>query len=102
MIYTIVTVFLLCTIILSMLSYVFNSSEKEAYENLHLETQEIKNDIKLQMISDRENLVTMANFAAKLHNEGEDLDIMFQAFEKIGLIDNIGILLPDNRFITKV
>ncbi|MBQ2890669.1 MAG: GGDEF domain-containing protein, partial [Clostridia bacterium] len=73
----------------------------EAYEMLHIQTKQIKDDIHLQLISDRENLATMANFAAKLHNDGEGYGLMFESFKPIGLIENIGILNPDNTFYTK-
>ena len=43
----------------------------------------------------------MANFAAKLYSDGESFDLMFNSFEPIGLIENIGILMPDNTFVTK-
>lgn len=100
--YTFVTVLLLCTVFLAMVRYFYNSAEEEAYEYLHIQTKQIKDDMQLQLLSDRENLETMANFAAKLYSDGESYDIMFESFKPIGLIDNIGILNPDNTFVTKV
>ena len=99
--YTVCAVLLLIAIILAMVIYIFGVSEAEAYEKLHLQTQQIKKDINLQMFSDCENLMTMANFAAELHEEGEDFSIILNSFKEIGLFENIGILLPDNNFITK-
>lgn len=84
-----------------MVSYFYYAAEDEAYENLHMQTKQIKDDMKLQLLSDRENLATMANFAAKLYSDGESFDLMFNSFEPIGLIENIGILMPDNTFITR-
>jgi len=98
---TVVTVVLLCTVFLSMVSYFYRSAEAEAYENLHVQTKQIKDDMQLQLISDRENLATMANFAAKLYSDGESYNLMFESFKPIGLIENIGILNPDNTFVTK-
>lgn len=98
---TVVTVILLCTVFLTMVSYFYKNAEDEAYENLHVQTKQIKDDMELQLISDRENLATMANFAAKLYSDGESYNIMFESFKPIGLIENIGILNPDNTFVTK-
>ena len=98
---TIITVVLLCTVFLTMVSYFYKSAENEAYENLHVQTKQIKDDMQLQLLSDRENLATMANFAAKLYSDGESYNLMFESFKPIGLIENIGILNPDNTFVTK-
>ena len=43
----------------------------------------------------------MANFAAKLNQDGESYDRMFESFKPIGLFAYIGILTPENIFITK-
>ena len=99
--YTIVTVILLCTVFLSMVSYFYRKTEEKEYENLHIQTKQIKDNLTLQIISDRENLVTMANFAAKLYVGQEGYSLLFESFKPIGLIENIGILNPDNTFITK-
>ena len=100
-IYTIITAILLCAVFLAMVGSLYISAEDEAYENLHTQTKQIKDDITLQLISDRENLSTMANFAATLYSEEERYDIMFESFKPIGLIENIGILNEDNTFVTK-
>ena len=86
--YTIIAAILLCIVFLTMVSYFYYAAEDEAYENLHMQTKQIKDD-------------TMANFAAKLYSDGESFDLMFKSFKPIGLIENIGILMPDNTFITK-
>ena len=99
--YTVITVLLVCAIFLAMVGYFYTQAEVEATEMLHVQTKQIKDDIHLQMISDRENLTTMASFAAKLHRDGEPYDLMFESFKPIGLIENIGILSPDNLFSTK-
>ncbi len=101
-VYTIISTVLLCIVFLSMVSYFYNNAEEEAYEALHVQTKQIKDDMHLQLMSDRENLVSMANFAAKLYADGESYDLMFDSFKSIGLIDNIGILNSDNTFVTKV
>lgn len=101
-IYTIVSAILLSTVFLTMVSYFYTVAEDDAYEQLHVQTRQIKDDITLQIKSDRENLATMANFAAKLYSDGESYNLMFESFKPIGLIDNIGILNPDNTFVTKV
>ena len=99
--YTIFTVFVICSVFLCMIGYFYNNARIEAEENLHVQTKQIKDDIRLQLISDRENLATMASFAAKLYRDGETYDLMFESFKPIGLIANIGILGPDNTFSTK-
>ena len=98
---TVVAMVLLCAVFFSMVNILFRDAEEAAYENLHLQTKQIKDDIHLQVISDRENLVTMANFAARLYKGGEGYDLLFNSFKPIGLIANIGILNPDNTFLTK-
>lgn len=100
-IYTFITAILLCAIFLTMVSYFYDSAEEEAYENLHLQTKQIKDDIHLQLKSDFENLTTMASFAGKLYTDGEDYSLLFESFKSIGLIENIGVLNPDNTFVTK-
>ena len=99
--YTVITTILLFAVVSGMVIYLYSTAEEDAYENLHMQTKQIKDDISLQLLSDRENLATMANFAAKLYTDGEDYDIMFESFKPIGLIENIGILNPDNSFVTK-
>ena len=99
---TVITAILIFTVFLSVISYFYKNAEEEANEMLHLQTKQIKDDLTLQLKSDRENLVTMANFAAKLYADGESYDIMFESFEPIGLFSNIGVLNPDNTFVTKM
>jgi len=100
-IYTIITAILICAVFLTMINFFYSDAENEAYEMLHIQTKQIKDDLTLQLKSDRENLVTMANFAAKLHSDGESYNLMFDSFKPIGLFSNIGILNPDNTFVTK-
>ena len=99
--YTVITTILLCSIFLAMVGLLYGDAMNEAEENLHIQTKQIKDDITLQLISDRENLSTMANFAATLYSEEERYDIMFESFKPIGLIENIGILNRDNTFVTR-
>lgn len=99
--YSVIAAVLLIMVLALMISNIYSVEEEEAYERLHLETFQIKSDIILQMNSDRENLKTMANFASRLHSEGQDYSLLFESFEAIGLFENIGILLPDNTFISK-
>ena len=99
--YTVITALLICAVFLSMVNFFYNQAEDEAYEMLHIQTKQIKDDLTLQIKSDRENLVTMANFASKLYADGESYDLMFESFKPIGLFSNIGILNPDNTFVTK-
>ncbi|MBQ4516027.1 MAG: GGDEF domain-containing protein [Clostridia bacterium] len=100
--YTIIAAVLICAVFLGMVTSFYFAAEKEAYEMLHIQTKQIKDDLTLQLKSDRENLITMANFAAKLYADGEGYDRMFDSFKPIGLFSNIGILNSDNTFITKM
>ncbi|MBQ7040011.1 MAG: GGDEF domain-containing protein [Clostridia bacterium] len=85
-----------------MVSTFYYKAEEDVYEMLHIQTRQIKDDLTLQLKSDRENLVTMANFAAKLYSDGESYNLMFDSFKAIGLISNIGILNKNNTFVTKM
>ena len=100
--YTIITTILICAVFLVMVTSFYKKAEEDAYEMLHMQTKQIKDDLTLQLKSDRENLVTMANFAAKLYSDGESYELMFESFKPIGLLSNIGILNPDNTFVTKM
>ena len=100
--YTATSVLLIIAIFSLMAASFFKQAEEDAYEMLHIQTKQIKDDLTLQLQSDRENLVTMANFAAKLYADGEGYDLMFESFKPIGLFSNIGILNRDNTFVTKV
>ena len=100
-IYTLIATFLICVVFLSMVGSFYWEAEDEAYEMLHIQTKQIKDDLTLQLKSDRENLITMANFAAKLYADGESYSRMFDSFKPIGLFSRIGILKPDGTFVTK-
>lgn len=60
--YTIVTAILICAVFFAMVASFFIKAEDDAYEMLHIQTKQIKDDLILQLKSDRENLITMANF----------------------------------------
>ena len=100
-VYTVITVLLVLAIFITVISSFYTAAEDEAYEILHMQTKQIKDDLQLQIKSDNENLITMANFAAKLHADGDSYALLFESFKPIGLIANIGILTPDNMFETK-
>lgn len=101
-VFTLVAALLICIIFFSMVASFYIEAENEAYEILHIQTKQIKDDLTLQIKSDRENLITMANFAAKLYTDGDSYDLMFDSFKPIGLFSNIGILNPDNTFVTRM
>ncbi len=98
---TLITVALLLGVVVAMTAHVYKEAKGDGFEGLHLETQQIKRNLNLQMLSDRENLITMANFASELYEKGEGYDLLFSSFEKIGLFDNIGLILPDDTVLTK-
>ena len=99
--YTIVAAILICAVFLAMVVSFYIKAEDDAYEMLHIQTKQIKDDLILQLKSDRENLITMANFAARLYADGKGYERMFDSFKPIGLFSRIGILNPDGTFITK-
>ena len=101
-IYTILVVLLLISLFLLVVNYTYMDARDDGFEKLHFQVKELKEDIELQMFSDRENLVTMANLAAKLYSNGEDYDVLLKSFKPIGLIEEVGILTKDNVFITRV
>ncbi len=101
LLYTVITAVLICAVFLGTVNIFYTKAENEAYETLHLQTKQIKDDLTLQLLSDRENLSTMANFASKLYANGESYNLMFDSFKPIGLFSRIGILNSDNTFITK-
>ena len=99
--YTIVAAILICAVFFAMVVSFYIKAEDDAYEMLHIQTKQIKDDLTLQLKSDRENLITMANFASKLYADGKGYERMFDSFKPIGLFSRIGILNPDCTFITK-
>lgn len=100
--YTVIVAMLLLGLLITLIGYIYTNTKEEGLENLHIQTKDVKDDFELQMISDTENLFTIANLASKLYTEGEQLDPIVLSFEEIGLIENIGFLLPDNVILTKV
>ena len=99
--YTVIAVLLICSVFLAMVMSFFVKAKDDAYEMLHIQTKQIKDDLILQLKSDKENLSTMANFAAKLYADGKGYERMFDSFKPIGLFSRIGILNPDCTFVTK-
>lgn len=99
--YTIVSVLMIVAVVLAMTVSFFRQAEDDAYAMLHIQTKQIKDNLTLQMISDRENLITLSNFAARLYENGDDYSLMFDSFKPIGLFSQIGILTSECLFITK-
>lgn len=100
-IYTVIASILICSVFIGMVDYLYSKTQNDEYEDIHVQTNQIKDDIILQLTSDRENLETMANFAAKLYSDGSSYNLLFDSFKPIGMIENIGILNPDNSLTTK-
>ena len=99
--FTGITILLVCAVFLFMVGYFYARAESDATEVLHIQTKQIKDDIHLQIVSDRENLSTMASFASKLYRDGEGYGLLFESFKPIGLIKNIGILSRGDILSTK-
>ncbi len=99
--YTLIMLLLLIGTIIGVISYMYDYSEKEAFERLKLETAKQKESITLQMTSDRETLYSMANLlGASYHDNDEYIDVC-QNFKSFGLCRDIGILIPGDMLITK-
>ena len=62
-VYTVVTAILVCAVFLAMVVSFYIRADNDSYEMLHIQTKQIKDDLTLQLKSDRENLITMADFA---------------------------------------
>ena len=99
--FTGITILLVCAVFLFMVGYFYARAESDATEVLHIQTKQIKDDIHLQIVSDRENLSTMASFASKLYRDGEGYGLLFESFKPIGLIKDIGILSRGDILSTK-
>ena len=56
--YTVVAAILICAVFLAMVTSFYFEAEDKAYEMLHIQTKQIKDDLTLQLKSDKENLVT--------------------------------------------
>lgn len=82
---TIITIIVVFTVFGGVLTSFYIEAEDEAYETLYLQTQQIKDELTLQIKSDYENLSTMAEFAKKLYIKGADYSLMFDSFKPIGL-----------------
>ena len=80
LVYSIIAAIILSAICLTSIFSVYNNSIEDNYEQLHLQTKQFKKDIKLQMESDHENLITMSRFAEKLYENGEDFDLLYKSF----------------------
>ncbi len=97
-----IAVFCLIFIVLCMLVYMYNNASNDGKEALHIQTNELKNDIEAQFAANEESLIALSNVVAYLQSdEKRDLSLLFDAFEPVGLIDNVAVLLPDNVLYTK-
>ncbi len=100
--HSVVTVLCLVFIVLCMLIYMYNNASNDGKKSLHIQTSELKNDIEAQFTANEESLVALSNVVSRLQNdETRDLSLLFDAFEPVGLIDNVAVLLPDNLLYTK-
>lgn len=98
---TVVASVLLCVVFIIMMEVVYIREEQECYENLHIQTKQFKDDLRRRMNSDRDTLSLVASYAAEFYENNRDLGLIFRSYEPTGLIENVGILMPDDTFITK-
>ena len=101
-VYTIITTVILCSVLYMMFNYINKKTKEEAYETLHMQTYTLKENINVPITSDMENLTTLAKLASSLYKEGRDYSLLFDSFEPTGIIEDIGVLMPDNTFVTKM
>ena len=98
---TVIASILLCVVFIIMMGVVYIREEQECYENLHIQTKQFKDDLRRRIESDLETLSLVASYAAEVYENDRDLSLIFESYEPTGLIENVGILMPDNTFITK-
>lgn len=98
---TVIAALLICAVFLVMIEVVYVQEEQECYENLHIQTKQFKDDIQRRIASDSEMLSLVANYTAELYENNRDLSLIFNSYEPTGLIENVGLLMPNNTFITK-
>lgn len=84
-----------------MMFEIYTTEETEAYEILHIQTKQFKDDIKGQISSAQGTIALVANLASELYEKNVDFSLVFESYEPTGLISNVGILQPDNTFVTK-
>ncbi len=103
-IYTAITILLLAAVFVATIGYIYTIAEKNAYTQLAARSDSIKEELNLQIESDRKNIVTMSELAVSLYKENgvDGLKTLIASFKAIGLVDNIGILLPSNELITRI
>ena len=99
--FAIVASVLLLSIFLLMMMGVYMQEEEECYENLHIQTKQFKDDFAGQLQSDSEALALVANLAGELYKTGQDMNLVFDSYEPTGFVSNVGILQPDDTFLTK-
>lgn len=99
--YTVIAMLLICFVFAVLMGFFYQYAENKAYDELYAEATYIEKDLSIRIKADRRNLINLANFAATLYADGRTYDIMLDSFEPIGLVTNIGILTPDNTFVTK-
>ena len=99
--YTVTSIILLCSIFAVMMFEIFTREEKNCYETLRVQTEIFKDDIEEQIRYDRETLALVANLASELYEKNADFSLVFDSYKTTGLISNVGILQPDNTFVTQ-
>ena len=97
----IVTVLLLALVFSAMIVTIYNTEEEEAYELLHLQTKQYKNEIENKINADIAMIESAANLARKFYENGEDMSRVFGSFRFPGFVNGFGILYPDNTFKTR-
>ena len=99
--FALIATLLLLLIFSLMMMGIYEREEAECYENLHIQTKQFKDDFTSQLHSDSEALRLVANLAGELYKSGQDMHLVFDSYEPMGFVSNVGILQPDNTFITK-
>ncbi len=100
--HSVIAILCLVLIMFCMLFFMYNNAKNSGKDDLHIQTNELKNDIEAQFAANEESLVALSNVVAYLQSDEKmDLSLLFDAFEPIGLIDKVAVLLPDNVLYTK-
>ncbi len=102
--YTLIAIFLLICVFVATMGFIYTIIERDAYTDLERQTDSLSYELDSRLVAERNNIVSTARLAENLYATYgvEGLDLMVKNFNSVGLIDNIGILLPNNNLLTRI
>ncbi len=99
--YTVIMALILVASVFAIIEYTYSHTESEAYERLRLESAKYKNNINIQLMSDRETLTSMAILIESNYHDIEGYTKACKSFKPFGLCEDVGILIPGDILVTK-